>query len=75
MPTLTGLETLQLVRQIDALLPAILVTGDANAQVMRQAQQAHVYSVLPKPVSKNMVLNTVVRALTRFYGSIRRREQ
>ena len=27
MPTLTGLETLRLVRQINARLPAILVTG------------------------------------------------
>ena len=30
MPTLTGLETLQLVRQINALLPCILVTADAT---------------------------------------------
>lgn len=75
MPTLTGLETIQLVRQINALLPAILVTGDANENVIRQAQQAHVYSVIPKPVNKNMVLYTIVRALTRFYGSIRQREQ
>ena len=29
MPTLTGLETLQLVRQFNAQLPCILVTGDA----------------------------------------------
>ncbi len=68
MPTLTGLETLQLVRQFNAMLPAILVTGDPNENVLRQAQQAHVYSVLPKPVSKNLVLYTVLKALARFYG-------
>ena len=68
MPTLTGLETLQLVRQINALLPAILVTADANESLMRQAIRSQVYSVIPKPVNKNVVLYTVVRALGRIYG-------
>lgn len=68
MPTLTGLETLRLVREVNAMLPAILVTGDPSDSLMRQACQAHVYSVIPKPVSKNVVLYTVVRALSRFYG-------
>src|SRR2546421_9092943 len=47
MPTLTGLETLQLARQINALLPAILMTADSSQSLMRQAIQAHVYSVIP----------------------------
>jgi CheY-like chemotaxis protein len=68
MRTLTGLETLQLARQINALLPAILVTGDVTQSLIRQALQAHVYSVIPKPVAKNVVLYTVVRALERSYG-------
>jgi CheY-like chemotaxis protein len=68
MPRLTGLETVQMVRQINAQLPCILVTGDATEQLMRQAYQARVYSVIPKPVSKNVVLYTVVRALVRVYG-------
>jgi CheY-like chemotaxis protein len=68
MPRLSGLETLQVLRQFNALLPAILVTGDPNERVVRQAYQAHVYSVIPKPVSKNIVLYTVLRALARFYG-------
>ena len=71
MPTLTGLETLQLVRQINAVLPAILVTADYNEHLVRQACLAHAYSVIPKPVSKNVVLYTVVRALARSYGGKR----
>jgi CheY-like chemotaxis protein len=71
MPTLTGLETLRLVRQINAMLPCILVTADANEHLMRQAYQEHAYSVIPKPVSKNVVLYIVVRALMRFYGGHR----
>jgi CheY-like chemotaxis protein len=69
MPTLTGLETLELVRQFNAILPAILITGDASESLLRQAVQARVYSVIPKPVNKNMVLYTVLRALSRSYGS------
>ena len=71
MPTLTGLETLQLVRQINTVLPAILVTADYNEHLLRQACLAHAYSVIPKPVSKNVVLYTVVRALARSYGGKR----
>ena len=71
MPRLTGLETLELVRQFNAVLPCILVTADVDERLMRQAQQARAYSVIPKPVSNNVVLYTVVRALVRFYGNRR----
>jgi len=68
LPRLTGLETLQLVRQMHAMLPAILVTADASQSLMREAQRSSIYSVLPKPVSKGLVLQTVARALRRHYG-------
>lgn len=68
MPRLTGLETIQLVRQFNALLPCILVTADATQDVLRQAFRVQAFSVIPKPVSKNVVLYTVVRALLRVYG-------
>ena len=68
MPTLTGLETLEIVRQINAKLPAILVTGDPSDSLVRAAIQAQFYSVLPKPVSKGLLLYTVLKALARFYG-------
>lgn len=67
MPTLSGLETLQIVHQINAVLPCILVTADATERLMRQALSAHAYSVIAKPVSKNVVLYTVARALDRAY--------
>ena len=68
MPNLTGLETLEIVRQINAKLPAILVTGDPSDSLVRAAIQAQFYSVLPKPVSKGLLLYTVLKALARFYG-------
>jgi DNA-binding NtrC family response regulator len=70
MPTLTGLDTLMMIRQLHPRLPAILVTGDPSESVVRQALQQHVYSVLPKPLSKNLVLYTVIQALSRFYGLV-----
>lgn len=68
MPRLTGLETIQLARQFNAGLPFILVTAETDAGVMRQAFQLQVFSVLPKPVNRNLVVYTVVRALGRAYG-------
>jgi len=68
LPRMSGLDTLLLVRQVNRILPCILVTGDASEDVMRQAFQARVYSVIPKPVSKHVVLYTVVRALGQAYG-------
>lgn len=68
MPTLSGVETLRLARQFHQGLPGILVTADPNENVVRQAIQAQFFSVLPKPVSKNLFLYTVMRALSRFYG-------
>lgn len=69
MPRLTGLEAVEIVRQINQLLPAILMTADATREVMRQAHQAHVYSVIPKPVNPSVVLHTLTRALNQVYGS------
>ena len=70
LPRMTGLEALRLMLQINAMLPCILVTADATASLMRQACQAHAYSVLHKPVSKGVVLYTVARALVRHYGEL-----
>ncbi len=63
MPRMTGLEALQQVRIYNELLPAILVTADATRELIRQALQAQVYSVIPKPVNKSVLLHTLARAL------------
>ena len=66
---LTGLETLQLVRQTHAIMPAILVTADPSRSLMLEAQKASVYCILPKPVRKDLVLYSVARAIQRHYGA------
>jgi len=67
MPRLTGLEALQVVRQINQMLPAILMTADATRQVLQQALQARVHSVIPKPVSAPVVLESLNKALAQVY--------
>ena len=71
MPRMTGLEALNLLRHtLGRALPAVLMTADATTELMRQAFQAQVYSVIPKPVNKNIVLHTLARALTQVYGKL-----
>lgn len=71
MPRLTGLEAVQLIQQVHALLPAILMTADATRELIRQAHQVQVYSVIPKPVNPNIVMHTLTRALAQFYKDIK----
>jgi CheY-like chemotaxis protein len=69
MPRLSGLEAFAVIRQtLDRILPAVLMTADANTELIRQAFAAQMYSVIPKPVNVNVVLNTLERALTKVYG-------
>ena len=74
MPRMTGIETVQVVHQIRASLPCILVTGNATQEVIRQAFQVRIFSVIPKPVSKNILLSTMLRAL-KAYEELLRKEQ
>lgn len=75
LPRMTGLETLQLVKQFNEILPCILVTGSADEELMRQAFSVRAYSVIPKPVSKNVLLYTLIRALIKAYGPLAQRPQ
>jgi two-component system, response regulator PdtaR len=75
MPRMTGVEAVEIVHQINAILPCILVTADPSEDVMRQAFRVRVYSVIPKPVSKNILLYTMVRALMKVYGDLLRKDE
>jgi len=74
MPRMTGLETVQVAHQIRASLPCILVTGNATQEVIRQAFQVRVFSVIPKPVSKYILLSTMLRALNAYEELLRKKQ-
>ena len=67
MQAMTGLETLQIVKSIDALIPCILVTAAATESLKCEASDAEAYSVLEKPVRKAQLLHTVSTALQDAY--------
>ena len=72
MPRLTGLETLRILRQMNALLPVILLTGESTEHLMREALSAQAFCVMTKPVSRSIVVHTVHRAIGRYFESLRR---
>jgi CheY-like chemotaxis protein len=75
MPGLTGLEALAVIHQtLNKILPAILMTANASNDLIRKAFQAQVFSVIPKPVNTNIVLNTLTRALSKVYGNVAKKE-
>ena len=68
MPRLTGLETIQLVKQFKAMLPCILISAQLDEALKMQAEQARAYSVLRKPVGRFELTNVVQAALKGTYG-------
>lgn len=67
LPKLSGLETIQILRQMKGLIPTILVSAESDDNLLRKALSAHAFCVLAKPVSKNVVIYVVARALQKFY--------
>ncbi|GAC1465315.1 MAG: response regulator [Isosphaeraceae bacterium] len=67
LPKLSGLETIHLVRQIKGIIPMILISADSDDDLLRKALSAHAFCVLAKPVSKNVVIYVVTRALEKYY--------
>jgi CheY-like chemotaxis protein len=67
LPKLTGLETISIVRQIKGVIPMILITAESDDNLLRKALSAQAFCVLAKPVSRNVVIYVVTRALEKYY--------
>ena len=67
LPRLSGLETITILRQIKGVIPMILISAESDDNLLRKALSAHAFCVLAKPVSKNVVIYVVTRALEKFY--------
>ena len=46
----------------------ILITAEQDDHLLRKALSAHAFCVLAKPVSKNIVIYVVTRALEKYYN-------
>ena len=65
LPGVSGIETLKLIREVHAFLPCIMITSVDSRHLMQQALALHVFTVLSKPVSRELVTISVRRALRR----------
>jgi DNA-binding response OmpR family regulator len=68
MPKLSGLETLQRLKQYRAMLPCIMLSAQLDDLIIEQARMAHAFSVLSKPVTINQITSVVRLALQRTYA-------
>jgi CheY-like chemotaxis protein len=64
MYTLTGLQTLRVLKSVNSVAPGILITADASDALRNEED---VFSVLAKPVSKIDLVATVSTALEDAY--------
>lgn len=68
MPKLTGLETLRLVKRLQALMPCIILSANLDDVLVEQARRAEAFSVLAKPVTRKQITGVVHEALSRVYN-------
>ena len=68
MPRFTGLQTVRLFHEVNESLPCILMSAKLDDEIRREAAEAHVFSVMPKPVELTELNTTVEQALHAAYG-------
>ena len=65
MPGLSGLETLQRIKQIQPALPVVMVTKSEEENIMEQAIGQKIADYLIKPVNPNQILLTLKKNIHR----------
>ena len=68
MPRLSGLETLQRLKEFRAMLPCILLSAQLDDLIVEQAKINHAFSVLSKTVTIKQITGVVRLALQRTYA-------
>jgi len=70
MHVLTGLETLRILKQINAAAPCIIISADADDNLRRDATSADAYEVLKKPVRRRELVEIVSTAIEFAYEDL-----
>lgn len=65
LPEMDGLETLTRLKEIDANIPVIMISGHGNIEIAVKATRLGAYDFLEKPLSLEKVIITAKRALER----------
>lgn len=63
LPGISGLVLLQKVKELDAALPVILVTGHGDITMAVQAMRSGAYDFIEKPYSSEQLVDVILRAL------------
>ena len=64
MPGLSGLDTLQRIKEILPAVPVVMVTKSEEEDIMNQAIGANIADYLIKPVNPNQILLTLKKTFT-----------
>ncbi len=67
MPRLSGLETIRRARENQVTIPWILMSAALDDEIIREAQEAEAFSVLPKPVGFAQLTAVVQQAMRLTY--------
>ncbi len=63
MPGITGLETLQQIKQINRRVPVVMITKNEEEDIMEQAIGSQIDDYLIKPVNPNQILLTLKKII------------
>ena len=69
MHHMTGLDTIRLLKDMNAVRPCILITSDDSDDLRRDASEVNTHSVLQKPVRRQELVTTVSQALHDAYDA------
>ena len=68
MPEKTGIEVVQFAKEMDSMLPAIMITGSESLETAVEALRARVFDFLGKPLESLAIFDAaVMRALSHGY--------
>ncbi|MEO2036345.1 MAG: response regulator [Planctomycetaceae bacterium] len=67
MHHMTGLDTIRVLKDMNAVRPCILITSDDSDDLRRDASEVNVHTVLQKPVRGQELVVTVSKALHDAY--------
>ncbi|WP_423068863.1 response regulator FixJ [Devosia sp. CN2-171] len=65
MPDMDGVELLRRLRDTDALLPAIVITGHGDVQMAVEAMKSGAIDFIEKPFSDDVIIESISRAASR----------
>ncbi len=65
MPDMDGVELLRRLRDTDALLPAIVITGHGDVQMAVEAMKCGAIDFIEKPFSDDVIIESISRAASR----------